>query len=125
MNILKPLLIIVVLLTLISCSKGQNVPSVTKTVQNNKTIIKILWDYTLPEYDQNGNLPYVVAGFRVYHGFSSGNYTTVVDIGSAKAREVVLSNLVVGNQYYFVVTAYAESGAESGYSTEVTTFIDK
>lgn len=58
-----------------------------------------------------------LAGYRVYYGTSSGNYTNSVDIGIANS--VVIDNLTPGSVYYFVITAYDSSGNESGYSAEV------
>jgi hypothetical protein len=56
-----------------------------------------------------------LAGYKVHMGTSSGNYTTVVDIGNVTTYTV--SNLAPGT-YYFVVTAYDSSNIESGFSNE-------
>lgn len=58
-----------------------------------------------------------LAGYKVYMGTASGRYGTPLDVG--KVTSYAASNLAVGNTYYFVVTSYNTSGAESLPSTEV------
>jgi hypothetical protein len=57
-----------------------------------------------------------LAGFKIYYGISSGNYTQVVNAGYVTTYTV--NNLNSGT-YYFVATAYDTSGNESGYSNQV------
>ena len=57
-----------------------------------------------------------VVGYRVYIGTTPGVYSWSVNVG--RTTTYTFSNLAVGN-YYFVVRAYSASGAESGYSNEV------
>ena len=59
-----------------------------------------------------------VAGYRIYYGVASRNYTNIVDVGNATS--VTISNLVEGVTYYFAATAYTLLGMESGYSDEAT-----
>ena len=58
-----------------------------------------------------------VAGYKIYSGGASGNYTSVVDAGSA--TNVTLSGLADGSTNYFAATTYDASTNESTYSTEV------
>ncbi len=58
-----------------------------------------------------------LAGYNVYIGESTGNYTGVVDVGNA--TEFTWNNLNAGNTYYFAVTAYDFAGNESNFSDEV------
>lgn len=58
-----------------------------------------------------------LAGYKVYMGTASGRYGTPLDVGNVTAY--VVSNLALGNTYYFVVTSYSTSGSESAYSNEV------
>ena len=63
-----------------------------------------------------------LAGYKVYHGTVSGNYTNTIDIGLINPDGVptyTVNNLTEGNTYYFAVTAYDTSGNESGFSNEV------
>ena len=58
-----------------------------------------------------------VSGYRVYYGAATGNYTNLVDVGSATS--ITLSNLVPAATYYFAATTYSLAGMESAYSAEV------
>ena len=59
-----------------------------------------------------------VTGYRLHYGFSRSNYTGTVDAGNNTSA--ILTNLVAGSTYYFVVTAYNNLGAESSPSNETT-----
>ena len=66
------------------------------------------WD---PNVDED------LAGYIVYYGTASRNYSYDVDIGDQTS--VTISGLDEGKRYYFAVTAYDEEGNESRYSKEV------
>ncbi len=57
-----------------------------------------------------------LAGYKVYYGPSSGDYTTITDVGLVTTYTI--NNLGAGT-YYFVVTAYNTSGVESTFSNEI------
>jgi len=57
------------------------------------------------------------SGYKLYYGTSSGNYSNYLDVGNVTSR--IVSDLTNGKIYYFAVTAYYETGAESNYSNEV------
>lgn len=74
----------------------------------------LAWD--APTTNIDGSKVTDLAGFKVYHGLSSGNYDDVVDVGN------VLTYLMEGlkdGTHYFTVTAYDTSGNESLHSNEV------
>lgn len=56
-----------------------------------------------------------LAGFRIYYGTTSGSYPNKVQIANPGLTSYVIGNLPIGT-YYFVVTAYDTSGAESAFS---------
>ena len=58
-----------------------------------------------------------IAGYNVYCGGASGDYTNEVSVGSA--TNATTSGLMPGVTYYFAVTAYSISGVESVFSGEV------
>lgn len=58
-----------------------------------------------------------VAGYMLYYGQVTGNYTNKVDVGNVTSYSA--SALLEGKTYYYVVTAYDSSRAESTYSNEV------
>jgi Fibronectin type III domain len=71
--------------------------------------ITLAWDASVPATN--------VAGYTIYYGVSPGSYTDQVEVGLTTTG--VVSNLVAGTTYYFVVTAYSPAGLESDYSSEV------
>ena len=62
-----------------------------------------------------------LAGYRVYHGTSPGNYGSPANVG--KTNTYQKPNLESNKTHYFSVTAYDSSGNESTPSPEVSTFI--
>lgn len=58
-----------------------------------------------------------VAGYRIYYGAVSGNYTSSVTVGNATTNTI--SNLVSGATYFITTTAYDAAGVESPFSNEV------
>ncbi len=58
-----------------------------------------------------------IAGYRVSYGTTSGVYTQRVDVGNKTAAGI--SGLSSGRTYYFAVSAYNTSAAESPLSNEV------
>jgi PKD repeat protein len=58
-----------------------------------------------------------VAGYMLYYGTTSHNYTSKINVG--KSTSHVVPNLADGTTYYYAVTAYDASLVESGFSTEV------
>ncbi|MDZ7290150.1 MAG: fibronectin type III domain-containing protein [candidate division KSB1 bacterium] len=65
----------------------------------------------------NANTEPDLAGYKIYYGRSSRNYTTTINVG--KVTEYTVDQLTEGVVYYFAVTAYDNAGNESGYSQEV------
>ena len=61
-----------------------------------------------------------IAGYKVHWGTSSGVYSQFSDVPQTTAS---VSDLTVGVRYYFAVTAYTETGLESGYSAEVSAIV--
>lgn len=59
-----------------------------------------------------------VAGFYIYYGTSSHNYSNIQTVGNT--NEVVISNLTFGSTYYFAAQAYDASGNKSALSDEAT-----
>jgi Malectin domain/Bacterial TSP3 repeat len=58
-----------------------------------------------------------VAGYQVYYGSASRDYSVSVDVG--QATTAAFSDLQGEQVYYFAVTAYDSSGLESAFSNEV------
>src|SRR6266576_4370483 len=79
--------------------------SITRVVAGNVTLA---WD---PDSDPN------VVGYRLHSGTTSGVYTQTTEVGNVTAASV--SNLVNGNTYFFVVTAYDANAVESAVESSV------
>ncbi|NIQ37675.1 MAG: hypothetical protein GTN81_03695 [Proteobacteria bacterium] len=58
-----------------------------------------------------------LAGYRIYYGTASGQYTDFVDVGDTTTYR--LGSLQDGVTYYLAATAHDTSGNESDYSNEV------
>jgi hypothetical protein len=61
-----------------------------------------------------------LAGYRLFWGTTSGQYTTTIDVGNVTTYTV--PGLTAGT-YYFAVAAYGSAGESSTYSNEVSAII--
>ena len=77
------------------------------------TSVTLAWNADQATADPGTN----PTGYKLYIGFSSGNYTQTENVGSATTVRV--TNLISGSTYYFVVTAYDAAGIQSPYSNQV------
>src|SRR3989304_5988479 len=75
----------------------------------------LTWDP--PTTNTDGTPLTDLAGYKVHYGTTSGNYTTVIDVGNVTTYTI--TNLTNNVTYYFATTAYDSSGNEIGYSNEV------
>jgi len=71
--------------------------------------VTLAWDPNSPSEN--------IAGYRLYCGAESRNYTSVIDITNGTLKKI--SKLAKGQHYYFAVTAYNYAGEESDYSEEL------
>lgn len=67
-------------------------------------------------WDSSGNLN--AAGYKIYYGTASGNYTNWIDVGNV--TNAAISGLAADTTYYFAATTYDSYGNESSYSNEAT-----
>ena len=75
--------------------------------------------WTIPNLNEDGTPLMDLAGFRIHYGTKTGKYTEppiIVDNPGVSA--LVIENLSFGSTYFFVVTAFDESGNESEFSNE-------
>ncbi len=79
--------------------------------------VTLSWD--APTTNEDGTPLSDLAGYIVYYGTSSGNYTTNINVGNVTTYQI--TNLADGLTYYFAVTAYDTVANQSSYSTEVST----
>ncbi len=69
----------------------------------------------------NANDETDLAGYNVYYGITSGNYSTSVDVDNQTSY--LLTGLVSGQTYYIAVKAYDMSGNESPFSSEIAYYV--
>jgi hypothetical protein len=58
-----------------------------------------------------------IAGYEIYYGFSSRNYSEMIDVGGYTS--CTIGDLEIGVTYYLAAKAYNTSGYRSDYSDEV------
>jgi hypothetical protein len=58
-----------------------------------------------------------VAGYRIYYGLASDQYSNRIDVGNQ--TNYTVASLADGKTYYFAATAYDRYGDESDFSDEV------
>jgi hypothetical protein len=65
-----------------------------------------------------------LAGYKVYFGTSSRDYTSVYQPGNVTSIDLTDLGLYEGGEYYIALTAYDYSFNESAFSSELTFFAD-
>lgn len=80
------------------------------TVTANAVSVRLTWDPNAPEDN--------VIGYRIYTSTVNADYSGVIPLGLGNVTTGVVTDLLPGNTYYFVATAYNAVG-ESGYSQQV------
>ncbi len=81
----------------------------------------LTWD--APSTNANGTVLTDLAGYKIYYGKKSGNYTEVEDVENVTTVSSDELPDIQSGIWYFAVTAYDTSGNESDYSNEVNTEI--
>jgi hypothetical protein len=75
--------------------------------------------WTAPTQNEDGTALTDLAGYKIYWGTTSGNYSNSVTINDRDATSYVVDNLPSGT-YEFVATSFNTSGVESRYSAPAT-----
>lgn len=102
-----------------STKTGTSTPGTPGTTNTASGFASLAWN--APTTNTDGTSLMDLAGYKVYYGPSSGNYTKSIDVGNITSY--TLNNLSTGT-YYIAVTAYDTAGIESGYSNEVNKVIN-
>jgi Fibronectin type III domain len=87
-----------------------NPPPVTNPTGGTATL-----DWTPPAENSDGSVLTDLAGYTVHYGTSPGNLDQSVKITNPGLTAYTMSNLTSGT-WYFAVTAYSTTGAESSLS---------
>ena len=115
------LLALILVLPLVACSGGDaglssSGDGVLSSTGSN--VSNLSWVAPSEREDGTGLSPSEIAGFRIYYGVTSGDYSNTVDIDDHTATQAVLAGLPSGT-YFVTVTAVDVDGRESTYSAEV------
>lgn len=87
---------------------GQNTMPIATAQLPSTDSVTLAWDASpSPE----------VTGYRIYYGTETGRYTNSATVGNVTSASIV--NLKWGATFYFVATAYDDTGLESDFSNEV------
>ena len=77
----------------------------------------ITLSWTPPTENEDGTVLDNLAGYKLYYGTTSGQYTRQVRIETPGLSSYVIENLLP-DTYYVVATSFTSSGVESRYSNE-------
>lgn len=84
-------------------------------VQSALSAVTLTW--TTPTTNTDGTPLTDLAGYKVYYGTATGNYSAVLNVGNTTVAALTLPQC--GVTTYFAATAYDLGGIESSYSNEV------
>lgn len=118
-NLLSTLFILTLSLAMAGCGGGGGGSgSSTGNSNANPNIssgsLALAWN--APTTNSDGSLLTDLAGYKIYYGKGSGNYTESVDIGNNTSASI--NNLTAGT-WCLAITAYDFSNNESAFSNEV------
>ncbi len=108
----------------ISVSDGTDTASMEFTITVNAVSlgsVELTW--TPPTQNEDGSQLLDLAGYRIYWGTSSGNYTDSVTIDNPGLTSFLVENLAPGT-YEFVATSFNNRGTESEYSNPKTKIVN-
>jgi hypothetical protein len=74
--------------------------------------------WTPPTQNEDGSALTDLAGYRIYYGTASGNYSEKIVLASPAMTTYVIENLADG-QHYLVMTSINSAGMESKYTPEL------
>lgn len=74
--------------------------------------------WTSPTRNTDGTRLTDLAGYRVYYGQESRDYSGTVNVPAAATQSVVIENLAAGT-WYFAIRSFNREGVLSGFSGEV------
>ncbi len=117
-NLLSILVIIAISLTITGCGGGggggeSSINPINPTPTSTGSVA-LAWNPPITNSD--GSQLTDLAGYKIYYGPSSGNYTNSVDLGNISS--FTIGDLTAGT-WCFTTTAYDSLGNESSYSNEV------
>ena len=115
------LLALILVLPLVACSGGGGDLSSSEDgglSSLDSNVSNLSWVAPSEREDGTGLSPSEIAGFRVYYGVTSGDYSNIIDVDDHTATQTVLAGIPSGT-YFVAVTVVDVDGRESTYSAEV------
>ena len=112
---LRYFLALILVLPLFACSGGDGGLSSSTDLNSSA---KLSWVAPSAREDNSVLVLSDIAGFRIYYGTSSGDYSNTVKINDHTVTQAVLDGLPSGT-YFVAVTTVDVDGRESTYSAEV------
>jgi hypothetical protein len=105
----------------ISVSDGKasaSLPAFAISVAATQTA-SVTLSWVAPTTNTDGTPLTNLAGYRVFYGTTSGQYTQTLSVPSPGITSIVVEGLSTGRTWYFATKAVNSSGGESDYSQEV------
>ncbi len=99
-------------------SSSSYAPAVQPSAPSTATLT---WDP--PTQNTDGSALTNLAGYTIYYGTASGNYTHSIQLTNPGLAAYVIDGLVAGTTYYFAIAATTNTGLMSALSSEVSTVI--
>ncbi len=131
-NISKIAAILLVLTQLVGCYAETGADSKDRTttfdneivnIDDNTTIVsdaKIFsWTAPVAREDESPIAMSEIAGYRIYFGTETGNYSQSIEVDDAYIDVITLDALNTADTYYIVITTVDTDGRESTYSEEI------
>lgn len=107
-------LMIVVGLATVGCGEVVSLEGDGDTGGGGPNSLMLSW--AAPTTNEDGSRLNDLAGYKLYYGTQSGQYSQVITVGAYTSAEV--GDLAAGT-YYLAVTAYDIYGNESDFSNEI------
>lgn len=101
---------------LCACGEVVSVESAVPDLPGDGGTNSLMLSWTPPTTNEDGSPLEDLAGYRLYYGNESGNYSYVADVGNYTTVEI---DELSSSTWYVTVTAYDYFGNESGYSNEI------
>ena len=109
-----------IMIAMLGCGSASDVQNESSAASiEHSGSIALSWN--APTQNEDGSPLTDLAGYKVYYGTSSNNYTHEIDVGNVTS--INLSNLAPGT-YYFRLAAYDQSGNESDPSNEIWRYVE-
>ena len=113
MTLNRPLLLLGLFLLVVSYAPSQQFLHASSGPYSDTALLS----WTPPTEREDGSALTDLAGYVIYYGLASGEYTREVEVG-AGLSSYMIEGLSDGT-WFFVMTAKDSSGLESDYSNEV------